>query len=179
VTSIFISELLYAQNQKTVRALVVFVQFKDDAEIFLTPPLPSDYWYPNGCLPVWAHDVFDEYGSTIREGTVTHFYDEMSYGDLKLYGEVYFYITEHNAAYYSQSQGRSIGDCNKEVINWLIAQDTDFRNKFDADGNGIVDCIVLVHRWFGSQHTLGGVYSGRAGTFLTDIDKFITKDGHS
>jgi hypothetical protein len=134
----------YAQID-TIKALVIFVKFKND-----TYDNDATIYWPSSLddtLPAWADSVIDSNETSIRNGTITHFYKEMSYGATRVYGMYYdtLFMTDSSWAYYCTPAWR-YGETNKMVLESLDAK-IDY-SRFDNNGDGQVDMVFINYRLF-------------------------------
>ena len=121
-------------------AVVIFARFNDE-----NPGQNS--------APSWAADLFDPQ----REGSISHFYDEMSFGRLRLRGEVASrrYASLGNTRDYLAASADEVGDYarfSREILEQADG-DIDFA-RFDNDGvdgvpnsgddDGLVDGVFIV-----------------------------------
>ena len=129
-----------AEEPPVLKALVVFGKFKDEL---------SDVDAP----PTWAGDLFDPE----LPGSVSHFYDEMSFGQHRVRGEIAprWYAAEQTAEYYAADNRLDKGRFSELTLDILRKADRDIDfAQFDNDGpdgipnsgddNGIADMVFLV-----------------------------------
>ncbi|MFC1525414.1 carboxypeptidase regulatory-like domain-containing protein [Candidatus Latescibacterota bacterium] len=127
-----------AQVGGTRRALVIFAGFTGDSSE--TPP-------------AWAQDLLDPH----LPGSVSHFYDTMSFGILELRGVVAprIYRSEHGPSHYLAADDTSAGRFGAFAAEILRRADADVDFAFyDSDGpdgvpnsgddDGVVDAVFLV-----------------------------------
>ncbi len=125
------------ESLETRHALLVFTGFPGDT----------------ATLPSWASDVFDPG----REGSLTHFYDEMSFGGLKVSGSVapQRYISSRDAISYASEDHTGLGRFGEFVAEVVAMADDDIDfAQFDSDGpdglpnsgddDGVVDMLFVV-----------------------------------
>ncbi len=107
----------YLPATGTLKALAIFVKFKDDT--FDQSP-DTDGWPSSlNTLPSWAPDFLaPTTNSTYVPDGMTDYFDEMSFGQYQLIGDIYseVYITPQNESYYSPDSGRGIGFLNKQIL---------------------------------------------------------------
>jgi M6 family metalloprotease-like protein len=160
-----------------VHMLVVFTKFKDEA-----PGVTE--------VPDFAKYLFDGF-----PGSVNHYYDEISFGQIKVTGEYLpkRYELLHPAAYYS---GR-LNEYVAEILNILdINEKIDF-SKYDNDGpdgipgskddDGFVDFLVLMPMSrpvdFITNYATGVASVSMVGTYYTNDlnleDQFVKIDSES
>ncbi|MBT3343520.1 MAG: hypothetical protein HN404_11030 [Gemmatimonadetes bacterium] len=104
----------------TYSALVIFARFADESA--------SD-----NAKPIWADDLFD----ASRAGSFTHFYNEMSRGQLNLDGDVLprRYVSLSPRADYIAPQQGAFGDYGRFNLEILEQADADVdMGRFDNDG---------------------------------------------
>ncbi|MCC7264641.1 MAG: M6 family metalloprotease domain-containing protein [Candidatus Latescibacteria bacterium] len=109
-------------------ALLVFARFQDE------PARP---------VPSWAADLFNP----DLPGSISHFYDTMSFGQLPLRGEVAprVYASAQPASAYvtdDPTQNGRVGQFTREIL-LQVDQEVDF-SRFDADGDQAVDVVFVV-----------------------------------
>ena len=122
------------------RAVVVFARFPEDGAA-------------DAAVPAWSKDLFDP----DLPGSFSHFYDTMSFGQLRVRGEVAprWYESEHEAAFYladDPTKPGRFGGFSLEILQRADA-DIDFSG-FDSDGpdgipnsgddDGVVDAVFIV-----------------------------------
>ena len=127
-------------TEGTRNAIVLFANFHDE--------LPGQTASPD-----WAEDIFDPR----LPGSFSHFYDTMSFGALRVRGQIAprRYQSEHDAAaYLSEGSARSgrFGQFSLEILRQADA-DIDF-SRFDNDGrdgipnsgddDGVADAVFIV-----------------------------------
>lgn len=139
----------YFTSAGIVKALLVFVAFKDDTF------QPEDRIWPPNSPPTYADEVLD---STIApgppNGSLSHMFHEMSFGKFRIYGDRVFVNTRHPKSWYLANK-KHYGDINIEVLSeldkdidyslydrWTFGRNFDHINKPD----GIVDLIMIIHR---------------------------------
>jgi len=112
----------------TYEALVVFARFSDD------PPKE---------VPSWADDLFNP----DVPGSVSHYYEDQSIGRLHLRGTVLprVYTSSGPRASYLAQDATELGGFGRFVREVLegVDPDVDF-GRFDGDGDGVVDLIVVL-----------------------------------
>ncbi len=154
-----------------MRALVVFVQFKNDSS-------EIGNWQKDK-LPDWNDKLFDaEISSSYRPFTVSDYFKQMSNGKFDFIGDVYpKLITMDSIFYYSK--------INEAVIKKLDDAGVDFHKydnwKFDSEkfefkeknGDGIMDMLIIIYR--AADYKKFGLGGGIAGLGLTK--EYYTHDG--
>ncbi len=132
-----------------VRALVVFVRFKDD-----NFESENKTWPVDG-RPVYFHQVVDSLAEEKKQnGSLTHLFREMSFGKLTIIGDTYQAVTERPKSWYLR-HNKNYGYINKEILvrldsvvnyanydQWTFGRNYRHQNKPD----GIVDLIIMIHR---------------------------------
>jgi M6 family metalloprotease-like protein len=129
----------------TCKALVIFVKFKGDTfDNDCTIEWPGE----RDSLPIWANDIIDSNEVSIRERTITHFYNEMSFGKLKFYGKIYksLYITDSVQTFYSRLKYPSTAadSLEKKILRDLDSQ-INYAD-FDYNGDGYLDYVFFIYR---------------------------------
>ena len=131
-----------AQIASTSTGIVLFAHFKDE--------MPAD-----AVAPEWAQDLFDP----DRPGSISHFYDTMSFGTHMLRGEVVptWYESRHGVSAYLSESSLEIGQFGLFALEILrkADDDVDFA-RFDNDGpdgipnsgddDGFVDAVFIALR---------------------------------
>ncbi|KAI1504521.1 immune inhibitor A peptidase M6-domain-containing protein [Biscogniauxia marginata] len=94
----------------------------------------------------------------VSTGSVTEYYREVSNGKISLAGEVLGPFTlSHDKAYYANGNaGRSSPEPNSvtmaEEAVIAVTGKADF-NKYDNDGNGMIDAFIVVHAGTGAEQS--------------------------
>jgi M6 family metalloprotease-like protein len=168
------SENSYFSATSTIRALAIFVKFRDDGSD-LSPY--TDTWPATSTeLPEWAADLLaPSIDSRYKPGGVTHFFDEMSMGKFHMIGDVYpkLYITPEYESYYSVENGKGIGYLNRQILEDIDAHvnfaDYDNMDPEDIDADGIieepdgkVDMVFMIYRLW-RKNLMARYYQGVAG----------------
>lgn len=109
---------LYLPSEGAIRALVVFVQFRGDTFH------PNSTQWPVNQPPEYFNTFLDSTADqpVSATGNLSHYYREMSFDRLRLYGDPYFVITQHTEAYYRdtlQLGNSAFGEVNREVLQTL------------------------------------------------------------
>ena len=133
----------------TRRVLAIFAGFADDRQ---------------GAPPAWAGGLFDPH----LAGSLSHFYDTMSFGALEVRGEVAAsaYRSERGAQHYLATKDTSAGSFGTFTLEILEKADTDIDFAlYDSDGpdgvpnsgddDGVVDAIFLVLEHVPARFLLG------------------------
>lgn len=139
--------LLSSSGQLNI--LIIFVQFPDDSFDINNP-----YW-PKGQAPTNASQWINQTWSINPiQGSLTHYFNDMSFNKFKLTGKTISVITPHSRQWYLNN-GKNRGFINKEAIlkvdsvmsfaefdSWDLISEYNHRNQPD----GIVDMIIMVYR---------------------------------
>ena len=161
-----------AQNTAgTRRALAIFAKFKGEA-------------LGGSPVPKWARDIFD----AERPGSFSHFYDTMSFGALRVRGEVAArrYESAHRAGHYLGPAGEHgrYADFVSEILQ-NADRDIDF-SLFDNDGpdgvpdsgddDGFVDVVFIILNSVPENFILRGstgiAHLGLESDFITNDDAY-------
>ncbi len=144
-----------------VNVLVIFAQFPDDNyqttnSIWIQGQAPSD-------INSWVDQTWS---SNPTQGSLTHYYNEMSFDKLKFTGKTVSVISPHSRQWYLDNS-KDRWYIHSEILQQLDTDPTwDFGqfDNWDASRNntsdGIVDMIIFVWR------NIGNEYSGLAKTDL-------------
>ena len=152
-----------------------------------------DYTIYNTTRPPFTNDFIDsDPAAPHTQGSLTHYFDTMSFGNFRLYGDIFpqngnVYVPQHPESYYvrntSFSQGddlrRGIGLVHEEILeyydNQINYQDYDNWDPADQNNNGIinepdgfVDFIFFAYRVIGDKSGVVG-FSGNF-TGIATID---------
>jgi len=179
---------LHMTSVGEVRALVVFVQFaeEDRAPESTVWPLTTP-----ASAPTYFNTFVDPSStSSLNNGNLSHFYRQMSFNQLIIYGQPYFAVTQHPESYYIGLGGlaRAYSLANAEVLQALDGQVNyaDYDNwtftPYDAAGHhlgpdGNVDLIVMLYR--NSSYPGGGAGFGASGIARLGIEPDLFMDGTS
>ena len=109
-----------AEEPPVLKVLVVFGKFKGELPGVDAPP-------------AWAEDIFDPE----RPGSVSHFYNEMSFGQHRVRGEIapHWYVAEQTAEYYAADSRLERGKFSELALDILQKADRDIDfARFDNDG---------------------------------------------
>jgi len=156
---------LYTPSDGNLKAIVVFIQFKDDN-------YESSGW-PLNSLPVWARDMMDpEPGEPFLRINLSHYFHEMSNGVFEIYGYVHpeVMITYQDESSYGWNGLKYV---NQEILTRLNSY-IDYSDYDNFTGNttgsdGIVDMIFLIYRRFGDAiigYPPGQGWTGNASLLL-------------
>ena len=133
------AKVTQGQTVETRNAVLIFATFKGE--------IPA-----GGQVPDWAGEIFDP----DREGSFTHFYNEMSFGRHVVNGEIVprWYESDHEREYYladNPSEPGRFGAFSLEILR-KVDEDIDFA-RFDNDGpdgvpnsgddDGIADVVFI------------------------------------
>lgn len=158
----------YLTADGVVRALIVFVQYKNDtaSHNYWTAGEPPDYM-----------DEFidpDEGTNSTYYHNITHYFDEMSFGEYQFVGDTIHVIAPHTKAWYD-SAGYGRAATNKDVLQNAVDPLVDFSDydnwerkadyRHENNPDGIVDMIIMV--WRGFQFGLLGEASLGYGSGIT------------
>jgi len=152
-------------SRGTVNSLAVFARFRDEGG--------------GTSAPEFGQRLFD----ADLPGSLTHFYDEMSHGQLRLTGQILArtYASRSEAEGYVTQWGGDFGRFVEEILGAVDA-DTDF-GRFDNDGpdgipnsgddDGYVDFVFIV-----TESMPAGFISGDANGVaqLGLADNYVTRD---
>ena len=133
----------------TLRALVVFVMFRDDDE-----PSHADLNYRDwplfddpGTLPAFApHLLAPTPTPPFPDSSLTQYFYQQSLGRFVLYGDVYDSVMvslQPEAAYHAPNGG--YGHLTAEILDRIDAQGFDF-SRYDHNGDGQLDYLFLTIR---------------------------------
>jgi hypothetical protein len=172
-----------SDDVKEMRALLVFVRFRDDvedSESLRTRGWPVDPRNPTR-LPDFAHDLLAPNVSSITDSDITlsrYFYEQSKpnpSADARflLHGEIHprndagqpiVYVTERPNAFYHRENGRGYGYLVQEVLDNIFTGTGVDPARFDLDADGVLDHVFLIIR-SEERHTARGgdmSYSGAA-----------------
>lgn len=170
---------LLTPSEGNLKAIVVFVQFKDDN-------YESAGW-PLNTLPVWARDIMDpEPGEPFLRTNLSHYFHEMSNGVFEIYGYVHpqLMITNQNEGDYGFNGLKYV---NEEILTRLDPY-IDYSDYDNFTGNtpgsdDKVDMIFISYRKFGDAiigYPPGSGWTGYANLLLPNdltFDGVIIKKG--
>ena len=136
-------------SEGTIKVLFVFAQFPDDNH------LPSHSSWIKGQAPTNMQNWADQtWSANPTQGSMTHYFNEMSFNKLKFIGKTVSVITPQTRAWYL-ANNKKRGDIHTEIIQQLD-QTWDFAqfDNWDYEGNynhinrpdAIVDMIFMVWR---------------------------------
>ncbi len=165
-----------------VQTVEVGIPVEEHPELFLTRSMPThgegkiavflidfpDYRNDNPLATVEYYDglyfsggVETSWGDT----TVADFYEQESYGKLKLSGQVFdWYTAKHHRSYYDNKKAELI----MEVAEYYRAAGMDF-SEFDGDNDGMIDAIAY--------HFAGKVTSVRNSSWYGGV-MYANSSGH-
>ncbi|MCX6150827.1 MAG: T9SS type A sorting domain-containing protein [Ignavibacteriales bacterium] len=138
-------------SEGTIKALFIFAQFKDD--MYDT----TNVGWTKGQGPANMNGWVDQtWSSTPTQGSMTHYFNEMSFNKLKFIGKTVSVITPQNRSWYLANNKKRF-DIHKEIIQQLDADPTwDFAqfDNWDFDStwkhinspDGIVDMVFIIWR---------------------------------
>jgi len=142
-------------SEGTVNVFIVFVQFPDDNYDINNP-----YWVKGQAPQNMNSWVNQNWSSNPIQGSMTHYFNEMSFNKLKFTGKTASVITPHSRQWYLDNSKRR-GDINKEVIqqidqtwdfaqfdNWDLVTTYNHSNQPD----GIVEMIIMIYRNIGKEY---------------------------
>jgi M6 family metalloprotease-like protein len=156
---------LYTPSEGNLKAIVVFIQFKDD-------DFESSGW-PLNTFPVWARDMMDaEPGEPFLRTNLSHYFHEMSNGIFEIYGYVHpaVMVTYEDEEDYGWNGLKYV---NQEILTRLdpYINYSDYDN-FTGSNPGPdtkVDMIFLIYRRFGDAiigYSPGQGWTGYANLLL-------------
>jgi len=133
----------------TLNVLFIFAQFPDD-----NFDVSNSTWV-KGQSPTNMQNWIDQSWSTNpKQGSMTHYFNEMSFNKFKFIGKTLSVITPHTRQWYLDNK-KSRGDIHKEIIQ-QVDQSFDFAqfDNWDFEGeynhinrqDGIVDMVIVVWR---------------------------------
>lgn len=136
-------------SEGTINVLFIFAQFSDD-----NYDTTNATWV-KGQAPANMQSWVDQtWSANPTQGSMTHYFNEMSFNKLKFIGKTVSVITPHTRAWYL-ANNKNRGYIHKEIIQQLD-QTWDFAqfDNWDYEGNynhinrpdGIVDMIFMVWR---------------------------------
>jgi M6 family metalloprotease-like protein len=136
-------------SEGTIRVLFVFAQFPDDNYDV------SNATWVKGQAPTNMQGWVDQtWSSNPTQGSMTHYFNDMSFNKLKFIGKTVSVVTPQSRAYYL-ANNKKRGDIHTQIIQ-QIDQTWDFAqfDNWDYEGNythtnrqdGIVDMVFIVWR---------------------------------
>ena len=135
---------LHTPSEGNLKAIVVFIKFKDDN-------YESSGW-PLNSFPVWARDIMDpEPGEPFLRVNLSHYFHEMSNGIFEIYGYVHpeVMVTYEDEGDYGTNGLKYV---NQEILTRLdsFIDYSDFDNFTGKNPgpDGKVDMILLIYRRF-------------------------------
>jgi hypothetical protein len=167
-----------------LRALLVFVRFRDDA--FDHEGLDARGWPAYSDLrrlPTFAGDLLAEDAGSITESDITlsrYFYEQSrlsqdSAGRFRLFGEIHprsssgqplTYVTRYPNAHYHRSSGRGYGYLVQEILDHVFIEQGLDPARFDLSGDGSLDHVFIIIRSEEAQTARGGNVSYSGSSFL-------------
>jgi hypothetical protein len=173
-----------AIEQTEMRALLVFVQFRDD--LYDGRNLVARGWplyRDRSRLPEFAHDLLASNAASITDSEITlsrYFYDQSRHtpdepGRFLLYGDIHprndagqavTYVTRHPNAYYHRSSGRGYGYLIQEVLDYIFIDQGVDPAQFDLAGDGKIDHAFIIIRSENEQTSRSGNISYSGSSFL-------------
>ncbi len=142
-------------SEGTINVLCIFAQFPDDN--FDT----SNPTWVKGQAPVYMQGWVDQNWTTNpTQGSMTHYFNEMSFNKLKFTGKTVSVITPHSRQWYLDNNKKR-GDIHKEIIQqldqtWDFAQfdNWNFEGYYNHinQPDGVVDMIFIVWRNIGHEY---------------------------
>jgi M6 family metalloprotease-like protein len=142
-------------SEGTVNVFIVFVQFPDDNYDTSNP-----YWVKGQAPENMNSWVNQTWSSNPIQGSMTHYFNEMSFNKLKFTGKTVSVITPQTRQWYLNNNKRR-GDIHKEVIQqldqtWNFAEfdNWDLLAPYEHDNNPdeIVEMIIMVWRNIGKDY---------------------------
>ena len=137
------------QYSDTLRALIVFTQFKNDT-FKGDPNVFQRDWpleLPNQSLPEFAKAILAPTPiPPFPDSSLTAYFYEQSMGQLILYGKTYdsVLVTLHEESRYHRPKG-GYGDLTKELLDRIDANGFDF-SKYDQNRDGYIDYLFVALR---------------------------------
>lgn len=136
---------LYLPSEGTIKVLFIFAQSPDDN-------FTGNSSWPLGQAPSNMNNWVDEtWSSNPTQGSMTHYFNEMSFNKLKFTGKSVSVITSHTREWYLDS-GKYRGDIHKEIIQQLdetmdFAQfdNWHYQSNYNHE-NRLVKMIIVVWR---------------------------------
>jgi immune inhibitor A len=163
-----VAKFAQSRTEGTRRAVVIFARFRGETSGWAT-------------VPEWSQQIFD----ADRPGSFSHFYDDMSFGKLRVRGEVAegVYESKDPAASYLATDPAGFGNYGRFALEILERADAEIDfSRFDDDGpdgipgsgddDGVVDALFLAiayapgNFFIGRATGVGGL--GFEGDFITD-----------
>lgn len=116
-------------------------------------------------------------------GTMREYYEEISYGNLMIDGTVSGWFTApNNRAYYGNGDNGLTGGGAEFVRDMVAAADATVNfSLFDNDGDGVVECVFVVHYGLGGEYTgsadANDIWSHRWSLSAAGLGSYTTGDG--
>lgn len=151
-------------SEGTLNVLIVFAQFPDDNYDVNNP-----YWVKGQAphnMNLWVNE---NWSANPIQGSMTHYFNEMSFNKLKFTGKTVSVITPNTRQWYL-SNNKKRGDIHKEIIQqldqtWDFAQfdnwDLNSTYYHSNQSDGIVEMIIMVWRNIAKDYEVGqqsGIY---------------------
>lgn len=165
---------IYLPSIGEINVLFIFVQFPDDKLD------PANLNWPKGGEPVKMKGWVDEkWSSNPTQGSMTHYFNEMSFNKLKFIGKSVYVTSPHSRKWYLDNKKRRgfihqeiIKEVNKKIDfaqfdNWSTLGEYKHLNKPD----GIIDMIFIVWRNISNDYPADSV------KFIQSILDFINDEG--
>lgn len=145
---------LWAQRIPTsgpFKAMVVFVRFQDDVDVYNGCTPANWAWSQPDVLPSFAHGLLaSSPAPPFPESSLTAYFYQQSQGRFTLYGDVYprVLVTEQNETFYRLGSGRrlKLAVLTKELLDRIDADSAFDLGAYDANTDGYVDHIFFVLR---------------------------------
>ena len=147
----------------TLRALIVFVKFKDD----LAPGDPNVafrewplFENPNR-LPAFAHHILASSPSPpFPDSSLTAYFYRQSMGKFLLYGEAYdSVLVSSRPEQYYHGRETGYGSLTKELLDKIDTYGFDF-SKYDANNDNLIDHLFIVLRGDSQRDKKAFVWTG-------------------
>ncbi|MBZ0267641.1 hypothetical protein K8I85_05765, partial [bacterium] len=134
----------------TVRALIVFAKFPDGRGVYYDSS--ATYGWPDpDTVPEWAGTLIDHPDSSLTEGSISHFFWEMSDSLHLVQGGVFpdvvttiSTIWDLNDQY--STEGSRINAAGKEVMAQVVSALGPTVHDYDYDGDGFFDQMWIYYR---------------------------------
>lgn len=133
------------------RAVVVFVRFQDDTQVFPGVTRAQEEWALPDQLPAFSgHLLADSPVPPFPEQSLTAYFYQQSQGRFTLYGDIYprVLVSEHaEEAYRQNDKGKlDLGHLSEEILTRLQDDPAFDLGQYDANGDGYLDQIFIVVR---------------------------------
>src|SRR3972149_5974019 len=142
-------------SEGTIRVFIVFLQFPDD-----TYDTTNAYWIKGQAPANMNYWVNETWSGNPIQGSLTHYFNNISFNKLKIIGKKVSVITPHTRQWYLDNN-KERGDIHAEVIQqldqtWDFAQfdlwDLDSVYQHTNQPDGIVEMIMMVWRNIGKDY---------------------------